>query len=202
MNNHILYSKLDLNHLPHQKITSITVHGRFQPPLHINHWTYIKPAFDIAQKVTILITNPFLDGATVKETDHRNKIENNPFSYEQRIQIFSKFFTQIGISDSRYEFKPFNITSEQEWEQVLDANVPNMINTYGPWSEAKLAKFKEKGFMVLHSNNPKEVDVSGTQIRQILNQPISAIQKQRELESIGYMPEAVQGLFEVLGIHK
>ena len=41
-----------------KKLPIITVHGRFQPPFHINHWKYISTAFDLAERVRILITNP------------------------------------------------------------------------------------------------------------------------------------------------
>jgi hypothetical protein len=45
------------------KIPDVTVHGRFQPPLHINHWGYVREGFERAKHVTVLITNPFQDEA-------------------------------------------------------------------------------------------------------------------------------------------
>lgn len=43
----------------------VTVHGRFQPPVHRNHHeTYIKNAFRIAKYVRFLITNPYRNETT------------------------------------------------------------------------------------------------------------------------------------------
>jgi len=96
----VKYLKLDLKNLPKKRIPAVTVHGRFQPPLHINHWNYIAPAFELAEKVIILITNPDLDEVDVKETGHRNKKENNPFTYGQRVKIFQKFFEAMGLREN------------------------------------------------------------------------------------------------------
>jgi len=97
------------------KIPQITIHGRFQPPLHINHRNYIMDAFRIADKVTILITNPYLDEKNVKEASHRNSKESNPFTYEECVEIFTDYFNTIGISKDRYRFKPFDITDKNNF---------------------------------------------------------------------------------------
>jgi nicotinamide mononucleotide adenylyltransferase len=39
------------------KLPAITVHGRFQPPLHINHRNHAKQGFERAEHVTVLMTN-------------------------------------------------------------------------------------------------------------------------------------------------
>ena len=181
-----------------RKLPVVTVHGRFQPPLHINHWNYVSPAFDLADKVTILITNPNLDESDVKETNHRNKKENNPFTYEQRVKIFQKFFEAMRIPAKRYEFKPFKITSDADWDKILSKAVPNLVNTYGPWSRAKLEKFKVLGYKVIHSDKHKIIDVSGKNIRKILSRLLPQAELKKKLVKAGYMKEAIDGLFKVL----
>ncbi len=193
-----LYTRLNQRAFKHQKLDKVTVHGRFQPPLHINHWNYIFPAFEIAKKVIVLITNPDLDETDVEETNHRNKKESNPFTYGQRVKIFKSFFEKTGIVKSRYQFRPFNITSEKSWAKVLDKDVPNLVNTYGPGSRAKLKKFQDLGYQVIHSSKNKAIDISGTKIRKILNLPLSPQQKKAKLIAAGFMPEATEGLFRVL----
>ena len=101
-----------------KKLPMVTVHGRFQPPLHINHWNYIAPAFEIAEKVRILITNPYRKSAVVKEAVHRGKKENNPFSYSQRVKIFIKYPATCQklnlsnfLSSQRPVHVPFKVTS-------------------------------------------------------------------------------------------
>jgi hypothetical protein len=42
-----------------RRLKAVTIHGRFQPPLHVNHWNYAKAGFDRAGHEKILITNPF-----------------------------------------------------------------------------------------------------------------------------------------------
>ena len=159
----------------------ITVHGRFQPPLHVNHRNYVMDAFNRAEKVLILITNPYLNETFVVEASHRNSKENNPFTYEQRVEIFTRYFTALGIDKSRYEFKPFDITNENTWENTLHKEIPNLVNVYGEWSEAKWKKMLEKGYEVIRTDNPKEVPVSGTLIRSILKKPISRDEMKKEL---------------------
>ncbi len=182
------------------QIPQVTVHGRFQPPLHINHWNYIAHAFRIADKVTILITNPYLEEAHVQESPYRNKLENNPFTYEQRVAIFTSFFDAMGIAAARYEFKPFDITNEKSWHHTLDTDVPNLVNTYGAWSNAKLQKFNTLGYKVIHTTIPKIMNSSGTVIREILNKDVSPQEKKALLVQAGYMSEAIEGLFRVLGL--
>jgi nicotinamide mononucleotide adenylyltransferase len=181
------------------KIPLVTVHGRFQPPLHVNHFDYISHGFDIAEKVRILITNPDLKESSVVEASHRNKSENNPFTYDERVEMFGSFFDEYGIPESRYEFKPFDITDEAVWSLVLDKHIPNLINTYGsPWSAKKLELFNERGYPVIHLNNAKKMDVSGTKLREVIFSSLSNEEKKKELISIGYMKEAIPGLFKVL----
>lgn len=194
-----LYEVFDYDRFRKGKIPLITVHGRFQPPLHINHWNYISNAFRIADRVTILITNPDLKESAVRESVSRNKPENNPFTYEERVKIFESFFDTAGIPREKYKFKPFNITDEKSWNDVLDKEVPNLINTYGEWSNAKLEKFRKLGYKVVHSSIPKGKEVSGTLIREILKENISTEEKKIKLIEAGYMPEAIDGLFNVLG---
>lgn len=180
------------------KIPNITIHGRFQPPLHINHHDYVMDAFDRADRVTILITNPHLDECNATEADHRNKKENNPFTYDERVEIFKKYFDKIGIDKNRYDFKPFVITNEKDWDDILDKKVPNLVNVYGDWSETKWRKLTERGFQVIRTDNPKRVPVSGNLIRSIINEDCHEDDKKAKLITAGYVPEAIDGLFDIL----
>jgi nicotinamide mononucleotide adenylyltransferase len=166
--------------------------------LHINHfYTYIANGFQIAEKVIILITNSNLNETSVREARHRNSKENNPFTYNERVEIFEKFFENIGIPKSRYTIKPFDITDENTWKDTIDKNIPNLVNTYGDWSEAKLAKFQKNGYKVIHSSFPKIIDTSGTNIRKILISDIMLEEKKKALIDAGLMPEAIEGVLKV-----
>ena len=112
-----------------QLLPEITVHGRFQPPIHVNHWRYIKRGFNRARHVTLLITNPFQDEAYDAAASWRNDPTNNPFTYEERVQMFESLFTNLGIPASRYTIKPFNIKDPASFKE-LDPAVPNLVNVY------------------------------------------------------------------------
>ena len=180
------------------KIPEITVHGRFQPPLHINHWEYMSQGFERADHVTLLITNPFQDEAFDAAASWRNDPENNPFTYDERVFMFGKFFTAMGISPDRYEIKPFNIKDDASFAQ-LNKNVPNLVNVYSEWSAKKVDAFKQHGLEVIQLDQPKSKPVSGTRIREIIKQAtgINDALKVQLIEE-GFMTEAIPGLFEVL----
>jgi len=179
------------------KIPQITVHGRFQPPLHVNHWAYIEQGFARAEHVTILITNPFLDEAFEASASWRNDPTNNPFSYEERIAMFDKFFTAMGVNQERYTFKPFNIKDDNAFAE-LNSKVPNLVNVYSEWSAKKVEAFQDHGLEVIRLNIPKSKPVSGTLIREIIANTTDISQLPDQLIEAGFMPEALPGLIEVL----
>ncbi len=192
----ITYMKLDLDKFKAFRIPEITVHGRFQPPLHKSHFqTYISNAFIIAEKVMILITNPYLTETDAQESPHRSKTINNPFTYEERVEIFRSLFKKLGIPETRYDFSPFEITKDK-W--TLDKRVPNLVNTYGGWSNKKLKKFSDSGLKIVHSEMPRMENISGTKIREIIRTPMDDIEKKTALIEAGYMEEAIEGLFRVI----
>lgn len=179
------------------KLQQVTIHGRFQPPLHINHGVYVSNALAIADHVRILITNPYGASAATIHAPHRSSEENNPFSYEERVEIFRSFFNAIGIPPERYSFAPFDITDDDAW-QALDPAVPNLVNTYSRWSNEKLAKFRALDLPIIHSMIPKAIDVSGSTIRDILRSSRTRDEKRVLLIAAGYIKEAIPGLFAIL----
>jgi len=180
------------------KIPKVTVHGRFQPPLHVNHWEYIKRGFDRAEHVILLITNPFNDELFETTASWRSDPTNNPFTYEERVEMFTKFFTAMGIDKKRYNFRPFNIKDSASFAD-LDPKVPNLVNVYSEWSEKKLDSFREHELSVVELRQPKSCPVSGTLIREIIKQYSSEPEKLKtKLLDAGFMPEAIPGLLSVL----
>lgn len=186
------------------RIPKITVHGRFQPPLHINHfYTYIAIAFQIANKVNVLITNPDLDESKVEEATHRSAPDNNIFTYDERVEIFTSFFKNIGIPSERFKIEPFKITDKDRWYTRLDEDIPNLVNTYGKtdsdknWSRKKLSTFQESGYKVIHSSFEKIFPVSGMSIRKILRKDLDENEKKDALIKGGLMPESIDKVLEV-----
>ncbi len=182
-------------------IPEITVHGRFQPPLHVNHWEYVKRGFELAHRVIVLITNPFGDEAFEATASWRNDPENNPFTYEERIAMFTHFFTAAGIGSDRYTFKPFNIKEDAAFAE-LDATTPNLVNAYSEWSEKKVSTFENHGLKVIRLEQPKSKPVSGTQIREIIKTTEDISELPQLLNAAGFMQQAVPGLMEILSVRR
>ncbi len=179
------------------QIPEITVHGRFQPPLHINHWEYVKKGFELAHHVTVLITNPFQDESFEVAASWRNDPENNPFTYDERTLMFTQFFTAIGISSDRYTFKPFNIKEDAAFAE-LDSTTPNLVNVYSEWSEKKVGAFENHGLKVIRLGQSKSKPVSGTLIREIIKTTEDISLLPQLLIAAGFMQQAVPGLMEIL----
>jgi len=181
-----------------QQLPAITVHGRFQPPIHVNHWGYIQEGFARAEHVTLLITNPFKDEAYDAAASWRNDPENNPFTYDERKCMFETLLGNLGIEPSRYNIKPFNIKDPNSFKE-LDPAVPNLVNVYSEWSEKKDALFQEHGLQTIRLEKPKTVPVSGTLLRKILLDNQDQPQELgRKLVAAGLIAEALPGLLAVL----
>jgi len=180
------------------QIPAITVHGRFQPPIHVNHWNYIKEGFARAEHVTLLITNPFQDEAYDAAASWRNDPENNPFTYNERKYMFETLLGNLGIAKSRYDIRPFNIKDPGSFKE-LDPGVPNLVNVYSEWSEKKDALFQEHGLQTIRLEMPKSVPVSGTLLRKILldsQDPPEILG--HTLVAAGLIKEALPGLLTIL----
>ena len=176
----------------------LAVHGRFQPPLHVNHWNYIRYAFDSAAKVSLYITNPYLNESSRSEASWRNTAESNPFTFEERAMLFGKCFQKLGIVEDRYEILPLNVTDDAEIAR-LPTDVPMIVNVYSEWSQAKAKKFKAAGKPVILLAQPRLHEYSGTKLRE----QIAAYQNEPEVLQTallqgGLLPEAVCGLLELV----
>lgn len=168
-------------------IPEITVHGRFQPPVHVNHWAYIRTGFDKAQHVTLLIMNPFNDEAYDSAASWRNDPSNNPFSFEERSFLFRRLFRAMGIGAERYSIRPFNIKDPASFRE-LDPAVPNLVDL-----------FAEHKLLVVRLHQAKLVPVSGTILRQTIRDHQGPEPELSEkLVTAGFMPQAVPGLLTLL----
>jgi len=179
------------------KLSSITVHGRFQPPLHINHWEYVWQGFELAEHVTILITNPFQDESFEVTASWRNSQASNPFSYDERVFMFKEFFKHKNISPAQYTLRPFNIKDDAAFAE-LDRLAPNLVNVYSEWSAKKVSLFESQGLKVIRLNQPKFSAVSGTSIRELIQNTKDASLLPELLINAGFMQEAIPGLLKIL----
>lgn len=176
----------------------VTVHGRFQPPLHVNHWGYVREGFERADHVTVLITNPYQNETFEETATWRNQPESNPFTFEERVFMFARFFKAIGIDPQTYDFKPFNIKDEAAFSE-LDHHIPNLVNNYSAWSAKKAELFVSYGLNVVQLQLPEPNPISGSMIREIISttKDRSSLLPER-LSLAGFMSEAIPGLIEII----
>ncbi len=176
----------------------VTVHGRFQPPLHIHHWAYVRKGFELAERVDVLITNPYLNEGVEPTASWRNAPQNNPFTFDERVFMFDAFFRATDIDRKRYRFMPFNIKSSNAFHELNPA-IPNTVNLYSTWSRKKAALFEDHGLYVIRLANVEVVPASGTEIRGLIKAHFGNLDELTiKLIDANFMPEAVPGLVEVL----
>ena len=173
------------------KHSRLSVHGRFQPVLHLNHWNYIKYAFDSAEHVTIYITNPDRDESHEETASWRSNPENNPFSYEQREAMFHAFFSAKGVKPNRYAIKPLNIKDPKSIASI-DKHSPMVVNVYSDWSAKKVELFDAAGVSTVVIRQQKIDGISGTKIRKVLAEDGEG--QDEKLLQAGIMLEALDGL--------
>lgn len=184
---------------PTDKIPEITIHGRFQPVLHVNHWNnVVRPGFELADHVTILITNPCNNEQPSASAPWRHGMQSNPWTYDERVLMFRALFKALQIDPIRYDFRPFNIKDEASFDS-LDRAVPCFVNIYSPWSEEKAKAFKAHGLPVITRHESRVGDISGTSIREIISKHDGSDKDlKRKLVVAGFMPKAVPGLLTIL----
>jgi nicotinamide mononucleotide adenylyltransferase len=180
------------------RIPAVTIHGRFQPVLHTNHWDYVELGFDTADHVTILITNPFNDEAFESTAVWRNDPSSNPFTFDERKYMFEKFFEAKGISKDKYDIVPFNITDPASFKK-LDKDVPNLVSVYSDWSTRKVALFEDNGLKVIANKQERPRMASGTNLREVIREWTGSLDDlSKELITSGLLTEAAPALIEVL----
>ncbi len=111
--------------------------------------------------------------------------------------MFCSFFERSGIQSQRYDFVPFDINHESGW-QTIDRSVPQLVNTYSYWSERKRELFLEHGCTVIGLKLPRLEKLASSTVRELISQGLEGRILAGELLKVGFMEEAIPGLFEVL----
>ncbi len=121
------------------------VHGRFQPP-HNGHIRYILAALDKCDRLLIGICTPTL--CTTEEADRTGypcTPEQNPFSYEDRVEMIRRALDELHIDQNRYSFLPF----PSDYTDIADL-VPSetvfCMSVSGPADHEKIAHLSSQGW--------------------------------------------------------
>lgn len=180
------------------RIPEITIHGRFQPVLHTNHWDYVAKGFELGDHVTVLITNPFNDESFESTAVWRNDPISNPFTFDERKYMFEEFLAAKGIPKDKYDIVPFNITDPASFKK-LDKDVPNLVSVYSDWSTRKVTLFRDNGLKVIAYKQERPRMASGTDLRRIIREWCGSLgDLNKELVANRLLPEAAPALIEII----
>src|SRR5580658_2857257 len=100
-------------------LSEASVHGRFQP-FHNGHLQYVLAAKRLCNFLWIGITNFDIGpGAANPKARARQRPENNPLSYFERISIIKAVLQDEGIGAHEFGFVPFPIETPDRLSQFL-----------------------------------------------------------------------------------
>jgi len=124
-----------------------SVHGRFQP-FHNEHLEYVMAALAQCQFLWIGITKYDVETEVSPLGRDREKPENNPLSYIERVLIISETLCDLGVGKGSFSFIPFPIEHPQKLRQFLQLAVPCFTTVCEPWNLEKIKVLREQGYEV------------------------------------------------------
>ena len=141
-----------------------SAHGRFQP-LHNGHMEYLLTAKSRCDFLWIGITAPDPTDLRRYRDTSREKAENNPLSYFERVGIITDAFVDAGVPRNEFGVVPFPIETPEHLVNYLPTSVPCLTTIYDDWNRQKIAALTRLGYRVevLYERSTKEI--SGASIR-------------------------------------
>ena len=95
----------------------------------------------------------------------REKAENNPLTYHQRITMIAGALTENGIRPDEFAFIPFPIEKPSKLGQFLPASVPCFTTVYEEWNREKISVLESHGYKVIVLWERQTKEISGGEIR-------------------------------------
>lgn len=142
-----------------------SVHGRFQP-FHNGHLEYVLAAQRLCDFLWIGITKCDIAPVdSVQPGRSRERPENNPLTFFERLEIIAEALTSLGIDRGAFGFVPFPIENPERLHEFMPVLVPCYTTICEPWNEEKIQTLKKAGYdvRVLYRKEPKTV--TGSHIR-------------------------------------
>ena len=153
---------------PSELVPEGSAHGRFQP-FHNEHFEYVTAAYRNCNFLWIGITKYDLDTEISPLGREREKPENNPLTYFERISIIGDSLSDVGIPRSRFGFIPFPIEHPHKLKQFLSTSVVCFTTICESWNREKIGVLNAEGYPV-RVLWEREKKVTGHAIReQIVN---------------------------------
>ena len=140
-----------------------SVHGRFQP-LHKGHLEYLLKAKRHCDFLFVGITQ--CDNQTLldsPEAPHRRETENNPMTYEERVDMITRVLMDEGLGSNEFAVIPFPIETPERLKNYLPTTVPIFTTVYDDWNRHKIKVLRENGYkvIILWKRSNKKYDGTG-----------------------------------------
>ena len=142
-----------------------SAHGRFQP-FHNGHLEYVMAAKERSEFLWIGITKFDIDTTALSPLGRmREKPENNPLTYHQRITMIAAALNENGVPRDEFAFIPFPIETPSKLGQFLPTSVPCFTTVYEEWNREKISVLESYGYQVIVLWERQRKEISGGEIR-------------------------------------
>jgi cytidyltransferase-like protein len=153
-----------------------SAHGRFQP-FHNGHLEYVLAAQKQCDFLWIGITKFDIDTTGPLGTT-RERPENNPLTFHQRLTIISAALADEGVRREEFGFIPFPIETHSKLGQFLPTSVPCFTTVYEEWNRQKISVLESCGYRVIVLWERSNKEISGGEIR---NEMIAGSERWKEM---------------------
>jgi nicotinamide-nucleotide adenylyltransferase len=133
--------------IPEELAPEGSAHGRFQP-FHNEHLEYVTKAHRSCKFLWIGITKYDIDSEVSPLGRDREKPENNPLTYFERISIIADALNDLCIQRNSFAFIPFPIEHPQKLKQFLSTSVLCFTTICESWNREKIGVLKNEGYAV------------------------------------------------------
>jgi nicotinamide mononucleotide adenylyltransferase len=147
-------------------LATASVHGRFQP-FHNDHLEYVLAAKQRCEFLWIGITKYDITQSEFTPLGRpRERPENNPLSYFERINIISESLTAAGMEPGNFGFVPFPIETPERLPGFMPITIPCLTTVCEEWNREKIKILRSYGYTVSVLWERSQKLVSGGVIRE------------------------------------
>jgi nicotinamide mononucleotide adenylyltransferase len=143
-----------------------SAHGRFQP-FHSEHLEYVLAAKQKCDFLWIGITKYDVTPSEFNPLGrHRERPENNPLTYFERINMIADSLLEAGVSKADFGFVPFPIETPKRLSEFMPTSVPCFTTVCEEWNKEKIHILRAYGYSVVVLWERTKKLVTGAAIRE------------------------------------
>jgi len=143
-----------------------SVHGRFQP-FHNEHLEYALAAKERCGFLWVGITKYDTTPSEFTPLGRpRERPENNPLTYFERISIISESLIDAGVRPGSFGFVPFPIETPHRLREFMPVSIPCLTTVCEDWNKEKIKILRGYGYTVTVLWERNQKLVTGGAIRE------------------------------------